>query len=402
MISFVLFYLLFASWISGGMDEKISFWDDHPRRGANCMNESPSEQWFMDAASINIQWIRLAYDKWDTDERDFLLGDASDYNGLVKKDLDKLREVLSWADKYNLKVVITPLSLPGCRWSQNNGFKPDARLWEDFAWQQKAIRFWVDLASELKDFTCVVAYDILNEPCPELHTGIEEQTVPGEAVRFIEWYRQYKDTPRDLISFYTRIIDAIRTVDAETPVMVESGFYAQPPAYAGWPARLEYSNILYSFHMYEPYEFTSVNNFKSGGKYLYPGIVKFGTGEIYWDRPVMERYLEPFIQWMDQNAIPVNRVVAAEFGCVRRNKGADRYLDDILTLLENRGFHWAFYSYREDGWDGYDYELGTQELGWEYWKAVERGEKPQVPRKNNALFDVILKRLNQSDLLYDK
>jgi hypothetical protein len=218
MITFALIYLLIASFIPVEMDTKISFWNSHPRRGANCMNEVPSEKWFMEAASIHIQWIRLAYDKWDTDERDFLLGDASDYNGLVKNDLDKLREVLSWAEKYNLKVVVTPLSLPGCRWSQNNGFKPDTRLWEDFAFQQKAIRFWVDLASELKDFPCIVAYDILNEPCPELRTGIEEQTIPGEAGRFIKWYQQYKDTPRDLPAFYTRIIHAIRTVDSETPV----------------------------------------------------------------------------------------------------------------------------------------------------------------------------------------
>jgi hypothetical protein len=357
------------------------------------MNEVPSEQWFMDAAAINIEWIRLAYDKWNTNERDFLLGDASNYHGLVKEDLNKLKAVISWAEKNNLKIVIAPLSLPGCRWSQNNNDKPDMCLWENYAYQQKAIQFWIDLASELKYFSCIVAYDILNEPCPELFTNIEEQTVPGEAERFLNWYSRFKNTPHDLFSFYQRIIKAIRTVDTVTPVMVEAGFYAQPSAYLEWPEKLEDIKVLYSFHMYEPYSFTSVNNFRNGNKYTYPGKIQFGSDEIWWDRSVMELYLKPFTDWLKKHTIPVNRVVASEFGCVRRNKGVDLYLDDIITVLENRGYHWAFYSYREDGWDGYDYELGTQDLGWEYWKAVENGEKPPLPRKNNTLFDIILNRL---------
>jgi hypothetical protein len=357
------------------------------------MNEVPTEQWFRDAASINIEWVRLAYDKWDTKERDFLIGDASDYRGLVNKDLIRLKEVLSWAEKYKLKVVLTPLSLPGCRWRQNNNDKPDMRLWEDSAFQRKAIRFWIDLATEIKDYPCVIAYDILNEPCPELQTDLEEQTVPGDAGRFLDWYRQYKGTPRDLHQFYQRMIQAIRTIDQETPIMVESGFYAQPSAYWEWPGKPEDPKLLYSFHIYEPYEFTSANNFRDGGKFKYPGKILFGPDEIWWDRSVIELYMKPFEDWVIQQSIPVNRIVAAEFGCVRMNKGVEMYLEDVLTFIESRNYHWAFYSYREDGWDGYDYELGTQGLGWEYWKAIERGEKPLLQRKDNALFDIIKKRL---------
>jgi hypothetical protein len=393
MIIFITFLFALKFLISIEADTKISFWDNQPRRGANCMNEVPTEQWFKEAASIHIEWVRLAYDKWDTDQRDFLLGDVSDYKGLVKKDLKKLKEVLSWAEKYELKVVIVPLSLPGCRWRQNNDNQPDLRLWEDFAYQQKALQFWIDLASELKDYSCIVAYDILNEPCPELLTGIEEQTIPGEADRFSGWYSKYKDTPRDLYLFYQRVINAVREIDQETPIMVESGFYAQPSAYLEWPDKLEDSKVLYSFHIYEPYAFTSGNNFRDGGKYEYPGKVLFGSDEIWWDKSVTELYLNPFMEWLNKHSVPVNRVVAAEFGCMRRNKGVDRYLEDILTLLEDRSYHWAFYSFREDGWDGYDYELGTQGPGLEYWQSIDHGEKPPLLRKDNALFDIIKKRL---------
>jgi hypothetical protein len=66
--------------------------------------------------------------------------------------------------------------------------------------------------------------------------------------------------------------------------------------------------------------------------------------------------------------------------------------------LESRGFHWAFYAYREDGWDGYDYELGTIGLNWDYWKAFQQGENPKLPRKDNPLFDIIKNKLKPPEL----
>jgi hypothetical protein len=74
---------------------------------------------------------------------------------------------------------------------------------------------------------------------------------------------------------------------------------------------------------------------------------------------------------------------------MRKNEGAAKYLQDVINFLNMNEFHWAFYSYREDSWDGYDYELGTGALGWKYWEAKEKGENPALPRKNNDLFEVI-------------
>ena len=77
--------------------------------------------------------------------------------------------------------------------------------------------------------------------------------------------------------------------------------------------------------------------------------------------------------------IPPHRVVAAEFGCDRQADGAREYLEDVVTTLNERGWHWAFYSFREDAWDRMDYEVGPGGLGAAYWEAVDRGETRTVP-----------------------
>jgi hypothetical protein len=391
-LSIIIVFGFLCSMSSWGLD-KIDFWNTQPQRGANCMNEVITWEWFQTAASINIKWVRLVYDKWEADQRDFLIGDVSNYRGLVQKDLNKLKEVISWANEYGLKVVLTPLSLPGCRWRQNNNDRNDSRLWEDYYYQEMAIRFWVDLANELKNYDHIVAYNILNEPYPEIETDIQEQTEIGDVRRFPVWYNQYKNTPRDLYNFYNRLIGEIRRADNNTPVMVESGFYAQPSSYCGWPNKLEDTKVLYSVHMYEPYEFTANSNFRQGGIHSYPGNIPFGDKTVLWNKNSIIKYFEPFENWVKLYGIPQNRIVVAEFGCVRRNPGADNYLNDIVSFLEERRYHWAFYSYREDSWDGMDYELGTDGLPWVYWQAIERGEHPEPPRRDNPLFSIIKNRL---------
>jgi hypothetical protein len=176
---------------------------------------------------------------------------------------------------------------------------------------------------------------------------------------------------------------------------MDAGWYGQPGAFCYWPTVFnEDNNILYSFHMYEPYEFTSNKNFKEKNNFIYPGKVPFGDDTIYWDKNTIEAYFKPFLHWVKENSIPSHLIVAGEFGCMRKNDGADTYLEDMVNFLNRNKFHWAFYSFREDEWDGYDYELGTEGLGREYWQAKERGENVLMPRRNNSLFEIFRQEFN--------
>lgn len=355
--SLILILLLFpSSWLIG--NGKMDFWKT-PRKGANYFNAIPDEAWFQAAQDLGIEWVRLAYEKWTGAERDFLMGNADHFDGLVQEDLARLIQTLDWASRHGVKVVITPLGLPGARWTQKNDGKPDLRLWNDKTYWVQAARFWRALAEQLRNHEAICAYNILNEPTPEMGTGMAEH---GPTARFQEWYPAHRGTSHDLPSFYTGIIAAIREVDSGTPIMLDAGWYAQPDAFTYWPT-LDDSRLLFSFHMYEPYDFTSAHNFRNHRNLTYPGKIPFAGEEPAWNRNQIEAYLQPFFQWAKNKSIPGSRLVCGEFGCYRRNLGCDQYLSDVISVLNQNAAHWAFYSFREDEWDGYDYETGAGSLG---------------------------------------
>ena len=69
-------------------------------------------------------------------------------------------------------------------------------------------------------------------------------------------------------------------------------------------------------------------------------------------------------------------------------------LRDVLTVLEDHGVHWAFFSFRGD-WEGFDYELGPDKLPWQYWEAQEKGQPYELKRGPNRVFDPIQRRLKR-------
>lgn len=367
----------------------MSFWDGQPRHGANLMNQQPATlDEFKAAHAQGIEWMRVTYDKWKPAQRDFLIGSADRYQGLVASDLATLRGVLDKAQAAGVKVVVTPLSLPGMRWRQNNGDRFDGRIWQDKAYWQQAARFWRDLAAELKDHPGVAAYNLINEPAPEKDAGVAEDASPAQLKA---WYATVKGSARDLPAFYRELIAAVRSVDAKTPIMLDGGWYAGARGTSYWPDKVGDERTLYAYHMYEPYAWSNPKNHKKPQPLVYPGKV---DGQD-WGRQAVAGWLAPFYDWAKQQGIPASRLVAAEFGCHRMSPGCARYLDDVLTTVEGQRSHWAFYSWREDAYDGYDYELGDKKLPWQYWQAQEQGKPFALKRGPNPVFEPIARRLSQ-------
>ena len=375
---------------TGQAADLMNFWETR-QKGGNSFNEQTPDKVYFDAlAETGATWVRLTFSKWKGEGRDFLLGTADKYQGLPQEDVAKLRKALDAAHAAGLKVVIVPLSLPGARWSQQNEGKFDDRLWSDPAYAEQAVRFWADLAAEFKDHPAIAAYNIINEPAPEKTTGLAEN---GAMSDLIAWQQQQAGGPRDLLPFYNRVIAAIRAQDAVTPVMVDAGYYANPRSLAAWPDQLEDERVLYAFHMYEPYAATSSGNMKREEPYRYPGVTtQYGGEALSWRQADVVAHINKAFDWAEEQELAPTRIVAGEFGCMRRWQDCGTYLKDVIDAVDARGGHWAFYAFREE-WEGMDYELPLSLKPGRFYWMMEDGKSADIPR-DGKLMDLLKEELN--------
>ena len=366
--------------------DKMEFWQTR-KKGAN-MNMTRVRPGSFEVAQVNgFQFIRFNVSWFVADEKDFLIGDTDHFTHINRKDLEVLMAALDTAGKYQQKIVLSMFELPGCRDGNADGTN-DYRLWKDESFQQQAFQFWKELASAVKNHPAVVAYDPLNEPHPGRESGIEE---PGRA--FSDWLAETRGSAADLNRFNRRMVAAIREVDPDTPIMLEGYFYTDAK---GLPYMevIDDPAVLYSFHNPGPWQFASFKANK--GRYRYPGNMP-----RYWNDPgtkwtidSLKVLLQPVKRFMSDNNIEPYRIVASEVWCDRRVEGCAAYLKDIFTLYNEQQWHWAFYAFREDlGWNGLDYEVGSDPVPAGFYKAIDDGadynELNDKLRHDNPIWEVI-------------
>ena len=366
--------------------EAPSFWDE-PQAGANSFNAAPPDQAYFEAlAATGASWVRLTFSKWDGEGRDFLIGNADEFTSIPPADMANLIRVLDNAHAANMKVVIAPLTLPGARFSQHNDDQYDDRLWSDKTYWAQTAEFWAELSMALKDHPAVIGYNMLNEPAPEKMVGGVENGTVAQSRKFAA---DTVGTARDLFQFYETIITAIRAADPDTPIMVDAGYYANPISLAGWASALSDDNILYSIHMYEPYNATSAPNRTREVPLRYPGVTSSYQGaETSWSKDTIKTHIGTAFDWARSVGVPANRMVIGEFGCVRDWVDCEAYLTDVLDVATEHQTHWAFYAFRPDEWDAMDYELPIDYPAGQFYWLREDGRVDELPR-NGALMRII-------------
>lgn len=90
-----------------------------------------------------------------------------------------------------------------------------------------------------------------------------------------------------------------------------------------------------------------------------------------------------------KHKIPSYRILVGEFGGHRSSKGLERYFQDLISIFNEYNWHFAVYGFREDVWDGMDYELGNEKLSWKDWQAIEKGTMKKNYLPDNPIFKVL-------------
>jgi len=139
---------------------------------------------------------------------------------------------------------------------------------------------------------------------------------------------------------------AIRAIDAERTLIVESPEVGSAQGME-WLRPLPLEHVVYSFHMYQPGEFTHQGVFSPSAPIAFPGTIN----GMYWDRAALKRAMQPAIDFAQKYRV---HIYVGEFGAIRWAPGAERYLGDLINIFEEQGWDWSFHAFRE--WNGWSPE----------------------------------------------
>jgi len=246
------------------------------------------------------------------------------------------------------------------------------RIWQSPEYQSSFVKFWGLMAKRYADRGNVIyAYELLNEP----HAAYGGQKLADE------WH-----------SLAQRAVDEIRLHDQEHAIVINCTDWANPSGF-NYLKPLEDDNIIYSFHMWVPHEFThqGVNNARTG--------VRYPT--TTWNKNWIRDQLAPVLAFQKAHDV---RVFVGEIGATASADRHDRaaYFQDCLELFEEYGFDYAQWCYMEWGaWSlehGPEYTPGTQAIAYDgdtkalaiYRRFLEYNDSPaprdSLPRMR-CLFD---------------
>lgn len=269
--------------------------------------------------------------------------------------LSYIDKVLSWAEKYNLGVILDLHAASGsqnCDWHSDSQGK--ALLWEDETYQERTYSLWEEIASRFKDSPVLIGYDVLNEP-----------VISNKYINRLK-------------KFYQKVIRRIKAVDKKHSIFIEGNKWAQDIDFL---KDLIESNISISIHTYQPLNYTF--NFRPF--YKFPGAI---DGQL-WNLRKMFEYLKPYADFSKRQKV---KIYVGEFGINWRGGywGELEWLESMLKVFEEFGFDYTYWTYKAVSQssfpDGlYQYIPNNNfirkegpTLGWENYLLLWKKEKGKI------------------------
>jgi endoglucanase len=215
-------------------------------------------------------------------------------------------------------------------------FGPDARgpLFESSRLQTSAVQLWQQLAQRLAGRAVVAGFDIVNEPVP-----------PGltYAIRQERW-----------LAFASRVVQAVRAVDAERVLVIESAPDATPESF-GNLRPLPFADLVYSLHSYHPFNFTHQTVMK---EYPQPRAYPETGADGKSSAAALVESLQATARFAREHQAAI---YVGEFSAVRwaPDASAARYVADSIAQFVRHGWSWSYHEFR--AWHGWDPEIASSQ-----------------------------------------
>ncbi|GEM_PF-3768565 len=324
---------------------------------------------FIDAVSIyrmNVIQLNCGDNQYDLpadSNEHYLYGNINNFTVIRQDHLAQLDTISQWAQELGFKIIIDLHQAPGRKWSDDK----DYRLHQDTQYHSMMSNFWRQMAQHFLGNTNVIAFNLMDEPYYAAHVVENHEVASANyypAQEEIDYYiEQTENTPADLNLLYKTVIAGIRAVDPTRVITIEPDMWGD----AGYLRALDPDkigitsdpNVIIEWHFYNPHIYTHQ---QPALRKKYPGTMLTFREKQIWNRETINTYFQLVETWRKQYNIPAQRIFLGEFNVCRWATGAERWAQDVLELVEIYGYHWTYYSFREDDWNVLDNELGPNRL----------------------------------------
>lgn len=236
--------------------------------------------------------------------------------GFQPENLARLDRAVKAAEQAHLYVVLTCREGPG-----RPDFNQSHEIWKDADAQEAYVKMWRALATKYTGRAAIVGYDLMCEPHPDDYAGKP----------LGDWNVLAKNITR-----------AIREVDPETPILINSIGWAYPQTFQVLRPTGD-ARTVYVVHFYDPHYYTHQ---KPGDNVSYPGFRLPGKEQPTWDKQALLAKLAPVRVFQEKYHVPI---FVGEFGCARYAPGVEDWMRDQIDLYEQNRWSWAYWAFRE--WD---------------------------------------------------
>jgi len=243
---------------------------------------------------------------------------------------------VKWCEEFDLRIIMDLHIL------RSHHFNADDKpLWTDSAEREKFIDLWRDLSNALIEFpTSLVAYELMNEAVA--------------------------DDPDQWNELVEKTVSALRKIEPKRTIVIGSNRWQSYDTFDVLKVPDNDSNILLSFHFYEPFllthyhaSWTGLKNYQ--GPVHYPGVILTGDEFEKLDeeiQPVVENWVgrefnKEIINEMWQEPIQKAKelgmpLYCGEFGIITGPPEEDRlnWYRDMIDLFEENGIGYANWNYK--------------------------------------------------------
>lgn len=324
-------------WTSGAQLRGANIWQrirvpdlDGDLLGQGYIGPPYAQSDFDRLANAGANYVNLSIPGLFTERPPYVLDEGAQTN------LDSLLEM---AQRAGLFAVVSFRTGPGR--SDFTFYRDGAGVWFDpsllieSVWTEQAaqdawVEMWRYTAQRYRNHRIIVGYDLMVEPnADEVMLNIYNPA---------DFYPRYAGTLYDWNQFYPRIVNAIREMDIETPILVNPMGWGSVP-WLPYLQPMSAERVVYAAHQYGPFIYThqSPEDDKP-----YPGefdITWDGVPDRF-DRAWLESYLAPLETFRQQTGAPV---AVNEFGVVRWAPGAADFLRAEIDWFEVQGLNHALW-----------------------------------------------------------